>query len=126
MKKVIYATLLLVAVLITSCSKEVRINRKLDGEWKVTSIDGESLTEGYGFNFTFEKDGKEGKGSLQNVYGAESVTVPFTYTLNDDKLTLVMTSGTETETEVLTINTYESKKIEMTDSENQKIVMEPK
>ncbi len=126
MKKVVYATLLLVAVLISSCSKEARINKKLDGEWKVTSISGESLPAGSSLYFTFEKNGKEGKGSFQSVNGAKTETVPFTYTLNDDKLTLVLTYETDIETEVLTINTYESKKIVMTDSDSQKIVMEPK
>jgi hypothetical protein len=126
MKKVIYATLLLVAVLITSCSKEARINRKLDGEWKVTSISGETFESGESMYFTFEKDGKEGKGSIQYVYGTESQTNSFTYTLADDKLTLIVTDGTDIDTEVLTINSYESEKIEMSDSDNTKFVLEPK
>ena len=126
MKKVVYATLLMVAVLISSCSKESRINRKLDGEWKTVSIAGQSLEAGENQYLTFEKDGKKGKGSIQYVYDTISQTSPFTYTLDGDKLTIVLTYGAQVETEVLTVNTYESKKIEMTDSENIKIVLEPK
>jgi hypothetical protein len=126
MKKVICATFLLVAVLISSCSKEDRINRKLDGEWKVTSISGESFNPGEAIYITFEKDGKEGKGSIQYVEETKNETNSFTYTLSDDQLTIIVSDGTDVDTEVLTINTYESKKIEMTDSDNDKLILEPK
>ena len=116
MKKLIYVTLMLVTIVITSCSKEVRINRKLDGEWKVTSITPHIYTsttpEMY---FTFEKDGKKGKGSYTHAMESQSETYNFDYTLSGDKLSLTPTSGSEVgQTEILTITKYESKKIEFT------------
>ena len=126
MKKLIYAAFILLAVAFTSCSKEAIINRKLDGEWKVTSIAGMALNSDESIYFTFEKDGKAGKGSYTEVFGGQSEIIPFTYTLSDDKLTITVTDDGDVETEVFTVNKYESSKIEMTTSENILFVLEPK
>jgi len=126
MKKLIYAAFILLAVVFTSCSKEARINRKLDGEWKVTSVAGQSVPSDEAFYFTFEKDGKDGKGSYTMVSEGQTLTIPYTYTLSDDKLTITMTENGDVETEVFTVNKYESSKIEMTDSDNYLYVLEPK
>ena len=126
MKKLIYAAFILLAVVFSSCSKEAMINRKLDGEWKVTSIAGVALNSDESIYFTFEKDGKAGKGSYTEVSGGQTETIPFTYTLSDDKLTITVTDNGDVETEIFTVNKYESSKIEMTTSENILFVLEPK
>jgi hypothetical protein len=129
MKKLIYVTLMLVTIIITSCSKEVRINRKLDGEWRVTSITPQVYTTNPEMYFTFEKDGKKGKGTYTYTVGSQSETYDFDYTLSGDKLTLTPTTGSEAgDTEILTITKYESKKIEFTVDalEGVTYVLEPK
>ncbi|MFN5444315.1 MAG: META domain-containing protein [Crocinitomicaceae bacterium] len=127
MKKLIYAAFILLAVAFTSCSKEARINRKLDGEWKVTSIAGQPIPTDQTLYFTFEKDGKKGKGSYSTLSTEGSYNVNFDYTLSGDKLTLTPTSGEITQTEILTITKYESKRIEfIAGTLSQTYVLEPK
>lgn len=128
MKKLIYAAFILLAVAFTSCSKEARINRKLDGEWKVTSIEGQSLPTDQNMYFTFDKDGKKGKGTYTAAMSSqESYSFNFDYTLSGDKLTLTPTTGENNQTEILTITKYESKRIEfIAGTLSQTYVLEPK
>ena len=56
--KTFYALFLI--LLFASCSPENMLNRKLDGEWSLISVNGVKIDENYSKKITFSKDGKGG------------------------------------------------------------------
>ena len=54
-----FYTLFLI-LLFASCSPENMLNRKLDGEWSLVSVNGEKIDANYSKKITFSKDGKGG------------------------------------------------------------------
>ena len=93
------------AVLLTSCSKEVKIERNLwkkGGEWNIESYDYSSVTTNSSntININVENCGtmtfnKEGGGSyVINIIGSESGTL--TYSNTADQLTLTIDGSTST------------------------------
>ena len=56
--KPFYALFLI--LLFASCSPENMLNRKLDGEWSLISVNGVKIDENYSKKITFSKDGKGG------------------------------------------------------------------
>ncbi len=63
MKKVLSIVAIAMLFIATSCSKEAKLNRKLDGEWNVTTVDGVALDASATLTFKFEKD-KKGNGKV--------------------------------------------------------------
>ena len=56
--KPFYALFLI--ILFASCSPENMLNRKLDGEWSLVSINGTKIEANYSKKIAFSKDGKGG------------------------------------------------------------------
>ncbi|MES2588607.1 MAG: hypothetical protein V4622_06455 [Bacteroidota bacterium] len=113
MKKVLFALLAFSALTFSSCSKDAKINRRIDGSWNVVSIDGETMPSGSSYVMNFTKDKKTtGDGSIVVTDGGATETLAFTYSVTDEVLTFVHDGITET----LKVKTYEKKKIEFVDS----------
>ena len=55
-----YIYIFLALFLVGSCSPESMVNRKIDGEWNLVSINSESLPANYSKSIQFKKDGKGG------------------------------------------------------------------
>ncbi len=85
MKNVLSILTIAILFIATSCSKESKLNRKLDGKWVVTSQDGVAAT-GDETSYTFTKDKKVGT----VVVSSGGFGITGSYTLIDDK-TIVMT-----------------------------------
>lgn len=112
-----------VAVVMVSCSKDAKINRRIDGEWRVVSIGGLPLESDETIIFNFDKENRtSGDGSLSwtNEFGTE--VSAFTYSVNDQKITMTL-DGT---TEVLTVTKYDKDDLQFSDSDNDLWVLEPK
>jgi hypothetical protein len=123
MKKSLFILLAVVATLIASCSKEAKINRRIDGEWKVVSIGGAALAADEIYTFKFNKDKKEnGDGTITYTDSFGTDASPFTYTVSSGKITMSFSGYAE----ILTVNVYEKKKLELIDLDNDVWVLEPK
>jgi uncharacterized protein (TIGR03066 family) len=125
MKKVLFALLAVTILLASSCSKEKKINKRLDGIWKMVSYEGEAIPSEEQVTYTFTKDEKDnGTGSVS--FDEDGVSIPFTYTISEDKVTVTITFMGESNTEVLTITKYKKDRIEWTESDGKKAVLDPK
>ena len=85
-----------VAILFASCSKSNKLNKRLDGEWNVVSIDGTALGSGESMVVKFTKD-KKGKGTytMTFVFAGMTETATGAYVLEDDtKITFTETGAT--------------------------------
>jgi hypothetical protein len=99
MKKLLFL-FVSVAIIAASCSKEAKLNKRLDGVWDVVSMDGEALTGDNAATLSFSK---EDKGSGKVSFTQEGDTMEGTYTLEkDDKITMVF----DGETSVWTVDDY--------------------
>jgi len=124
MKKTLLILFVVLSVLVTSCSKDATINRRIDGDWKVVTIAG-MAPAGESYTFSFNKDKKlTGNGTLTYSSAVGTVATTFTYTVADQKITLTET-GVVTP-DVLSVSKYEKKHIELIDSQNYVWVLEPK
>ena len=122
MKKGLFLMLALVAVVMVSCSKDAKINRRIDGEWRVVTIGGFPVEPDI-IIFTFNKDRKkDGDGSLSWTNDNGTEVSAFTYSINDQKITMTL-DGT---TEVLSVTKYEKDDLQFSDSDNDLWVLEPK
>ena len=112
-----------VLAVVSSCSKDAKINRRLDGEWQVVSIGGVApeATESYVMKF-IKEDKLTGNGTLTYTFMSQSYTDAFTYTVLDQKITLII-DGTA---EILTVTTYEKDRMELVDSDGDLWVLDPK
>lgn len=118
--------LAVVAFAITSCSKEAKINKKLEGTWVATTYDGVAVTTGFGYEVTFNKDEKNtGTGSyIVSLFGVPSSPIAFSYVLNEDKMTYTETvSGT---VGTYTITTYTDEELQWTDADGKIAILQPK
>lgn len=123
MKKVLFMMLAIAATFITSCSKDAKINRRIDGEWQVKSIGGYTMESDESYVFKFNKDKKlTGDGSLTYTDSFGSDNVPFTYSVADQKITVVA----DGEAEVFSVSKYEKDKVELIDSNSEVWVLDPK
>jgi hypothetical protein len=126
MKKLMFALLAVSVLTASSCSKEKKINRRIDGDWKEVSYAGVAVAAEDQATISFAKDKKGGTGSVSYSGSGVTFSIPFTYSLVEDKMTIISTFAGSSETSVVTINTYEKDKLEWTDSDGKKSVMEPK
>jgi hypothetical protein len=124
MKKSLFILLfILVSLTFSSCSKDASINRKIDGEWNVVTIDGEPLDGLESYVFKFNKDKSlTGDGTINISWGASTLVSSFTYSVADEKIICVL----DGDVEVFSILTLERKKLALLDSDNSIWVLEPK
>jgi len=101
-----------VTLVLASCSKERKLNKRLDGEWTLATWDGTALPSGESLTIKFEKDKKDNGKYTSTYTGALGTDIETgTYTLEaDEKITMTDASGSSTATvtsydkENLTIN----------------------
>lgn len=123
MKKGLFIMLTIVSTLVMSCSKDAKINRRIDGEWKVLTIGGQSLESSESATFEFDKDGrKEGDGTLTWVNSLGTTTNAFTYSVADQKITLTLDGAAE----ILNVTKYEKANLQFNDIDGDVWVCEPK
>ena len=124
MKKILFAVVA-VALIVTSCSKESKLNKKLDGTWNVSTVDGTTLPSGASMSITFSKD-KKGEGTYsmtQTLPPAPAETDAGSYTLVEDE-TIYMTSSTAGSTQdTITVTSYSKTDMTLTGSDKKPIVL---
>jgi hypothetical protein len=123
MKKVLFMMLAIVATLITSCSKDAKINRRIDGEWQVKSIAGVAMGSDESYVFKFNKDNKltgDGTATYTDSFGTDSA--PFTYSVADQKITIVADGVAS----IFSVSKYVKDKLELIDEDNDVWVLDPK
>ena len=111
-------TLFGVAVLFASCSKERKLNKRLDGEWNVTMVDGNAVNSPMSFVLKFEKD-KKGKGKMTSTFfdGTTTEVENYNYELDEDnKLYTFETSGAASDT--LNVAEYSKTKLKLIGTDN--------
>jgi hypothetical protein len=127
MKKGLLILLVAVLAVASSCSKDAKINRRLDGEWKVVTIAGVAPAVDESYTLLFNKiDKLTGSGILTYDYvvlGQPFSTVDvFSYSVVDQKMTLIV-DGTA---EIWSVTKYEKDRMEMVDSDGDVWVLDPK
>ena len=123
MKKYLFILLAIVVTTITSCSKDAKINRRIDGEWQVKTIGGSPLGSDESYVFKFIKDKKlTGDGTVTYTDDFDSDVEPFTYSVSDQKITFVFNGYAE----VLTVLKYEKEKLELMDFDGEVWTLEKK
>ena len=123
MKKGLLVLLVAVLAVVSSCSKDAKINRRLDGEWTVVSIGGVApqATESYVMKF-IKEDKLTGNGTFTYTFMSQSFTDAFTYSVLDQKITLVI-DGTA---DIFSVTKYEKDRMEMIDTDGDLWVLDPK
>jgi len=117
MKKV-FSAICVVAILLTACSKEGKLNKKLDGDWNVTMASGQVIVAPTVVTITFGKDKKDnGTYSINFTDGVNSSVETGSYTLEDDtKITLTDVTD-PTDPSIFTITEYSKTTLKMTESD---------
>ena len=93
MKKFLFLSVAILAFVLGSCSKEARLNRKLDGKWELTTEDGVAVAEEDKITVEFTKD-KDGKGAVTMASTSQGFALPGTYTLDkNEKITITAGKG---------------------------------
>ena len=123
MKKGLLVLLVAVLAVVSSCSKDAKINRRLDGEWNVVSIGGvvPEATESYTIKF-IKEDKLTGDGTFTYTFLSESFVDAFTYSVLDQKITLII-DGTA---EMFSVTKYDKDRMEMIDTDGDLWVLDPK
>ncbi|MDQ3191647.1 MAG: hypothetical protein M3Q58_08640 [Bacteroidota bacterium] len=108
MKKLILMAVLPMIIFISGCSKDQKVVRQLDGEWKINSMtkDGNAADkEDYQYTTYIFTKCKVSKGDCDGSVkysdpSKGSFTFPFKYNISEkgEKITIKTTSGNETET----------------------------
>jgi len=123
MKKGLLILLVAVIAVVSSCSKDAKINRRLDGEWKVVTVGGINPEVGESFTFKFTKvDKLNGTGIFTYTFLTESFSEPLTYSVLDEKITIIV----DNDIEIFSVTTYDKDRIEMIDSDGEIWVLDPK
>ena len=127
MKKILFLSVAILALV--SCSKESRLNKKIDGTWDIVSVNG-LMPSSIGLTsmtIEFTKDNK-GKGAFTTkmTEGTLSESSTGTYVLTDDtKITMTdtPTSGEVSTPEEMTINSYSKTDLTMTSVEDKTVII---
>jgi hypothetical protein len=119
MKKVILAVFA-VAILVASCGKEHKLNKRLDGEWNVTTVGGQALPSGYTSVMKFEKDKKgTGKFTWTSTDPSGTETETGTYDLDkDEKIYSTFTYAGITFMDTLLVVSYDKKSLKLSDAQS--------
>ncbi|MES2555634.1 MAG: hypothetical protein V4604_05755 [Bacteroidota bacterium] len=114
-------TILTALILVTACSKDQRINRKIDGDWKATVFMGSNPDPDEVVKFTFNKDTKgEGTGTMVYTDWGQDEVYGVKYFIKNDYLTMIV----DQEAIVFTINDITRKKITLTDNYGDATILE--
>lgn len=119
MKKVLLFGLLF--VLGYSCNKDQQTSKKMDGNWKVYSIEGYLYEDLAVFTFEKEKDG-EGTGSLRIKDDSSDVTLLLTYQVDGQNLKITY-SGTSGNTNNFKNLEVDKSEIKMVSEDDLKFVL---
>ena len=116
-----FLTIFAIILLVTACSKDQRISRKIDGDWKAIVFMGSNPDPDEEIKFTFNKD-SEGEGTGTMVYSDWGSTDVYgvKYFIKNDYLTMVV----DQDAVVFTINEITRKKITLTDSYGDATILE--
>jgi uncharacterized protein (TIGR03066 family) len=117
MKKGLVLMMLAVVFVMASCSKESKLNRKLDGKWNLTKIDGNALPSGYTASITFTKDKKAGTYSSTYSFAGISGTDTGTYTLEGDTKITTKSNATGSTESTATVTEYTKTTLILTDGD---------
>jgi hypothetical protein len=124
MKKSLLLLLTVVSLITFSCSKDAKINRRLNGEWSVITVDNTPLEVGETITFSFDKEDKlTGTGVISYGYTGVNVSINFTYSVASEKLILVTSDG---DSDMYTVMKYENSLMELMDSDGDIWVLNPK
>lgn len=118
MKKIM-ALMLAVTLVFASCSKERKLNRKLDGEWTLSTIDGVPPSNPTA-TISFNKDKKEGTYNFILSYKSGiSVIISGNYSLTkDETITLTPTDLTNFDVAVFTVTAYDKTDLTLTEKKD--------
>lgn len=118
MKKILFYTGVALALTLASCSKESKLNRKLDGKWETVSYDGVAVAADEITTLTFAKE-KKGKGTVDISSSFLGTTISFkgNYVLEDDKKLTMYVDYLELgmDTTVFNVNEYSKSKLILVD-----------
>lgn len=109
MKKFLFLSVAILAFVLGSCSKEAKLNRKLDGKWEITTVNSVAVPAADAYTITFTKD-KKGKGAV--VYSVGALSITGTYVLTEDKTITVTIGGGA---DVMTVSDYSKDKLVLVD-----------
>ncbi len=118
MKKLLFALIAFATLSLSSCSKETRINNKLDGSWNITQYSNNAVPSGSTLTMNFDKGKKgAGTGSLVGTGFLVFANSTFTYQLTDDKLVTITGTGSTASSETYTVTEYSSKNVTLTEAD---------
>lgn len=120
--KFLSAFAILAIFLFTSCSKQVKLEKRLDGKWNMDLVNYEERTNGVvdptskvslsnAGEILLVRSDKTNTGTItMTILGSTLIRTITQWTNTEDKLTIVDTDGTTSETTVFDIVTNESDK----------------
>lgn len=121
MKNVIFVFVAVLTIGLGSCSKDRRINKKLDGSWNVTVYENVVMPSGSSLNLTFKKgDNTSGTGTSVGTGFFVLSNFEFIYNIDNEKMTLSHGNTVDN----YTISAYSNEEITLFTPEGKKIVLE--
>jgi hypothetical protein len=118
MKKVLSILTVAVLLIATSCSKESKLNRKLDGKWTFVSTNGVATPADEVSTMEFEKDKKAGTCTLTE--GPFVLTGTYTLT-KDEAINMTLTFWGSTDVEIWKVTDYSKKEMTLTDEDGENV-----
>lgn len=115
MKKIVFLTFACTTILATSCSKEAKLNRKIDGTWKIKTVEGVAVSEADKYTYAFEKD-KKGKGDFVASQGGFSLSGTYQL-IDDEQIILNTTFFGETDADTLKVVEYSKNVLKLAESD---------
>ena len=122
MKNLFFALFALLTITLSACSKDRRINNKLEGTWKVTIYENVNMPDGSSLILTFDK-GKKGKGTGTAVGTGFFILSNFAFVYNIDNEKMTMSHGSTVD--VYTVVDFSKDEIKLQTPEGKSIVMVP-
>lgn len=120
-------------MLLASCSKENKLNKKLEGSWELVSTTENGVTttaaaSGYTNTMTFTKVEKNsGTWTSSSVYMGVTYTSSGTYTLTEDtQITITQTAPSAGTPSVSTVTEYSKTDLTVIDSDGATMVFKKK
>lgn len=121
MKKIL-GIIAVAALLLTACSKEKKLNRKIDGTWDIVSVDGTDVaTLGFTGTIAFNKDKKAGTFETKITGGGVTDTETGSYELVEDTQIIMTFSGGDKDTSL--ISSYSKTDMTMTSADGSEPVV---
>lgn len=105
-----------VAVIASACSKEKKLNRKLNGDWDIVTMDGTALPSGTTATISFDKDKKAGTYVFTMTAGGVTDTENGTYELIEDTK-IIMTENGSTDKDTSLVASYSKSDLKITDTD---------